>query len=497
MSKVARLLQADIRARNPRVIQKRSDAQFKQAVRSRLWEQAKAMAPEQAQQMFGPVPGFNGRSVDQVNKIMGRGGYWGRRLGNFLGDTFGMAANSTLRRGLVHATDMAGDAMADAVPYGNTIAFGAEHLAKLTGHGGYAVSGASAGPVTAVPSFDSSGGDVTTVRMRNREYLGAIPGSVAFALRSLRLNPGDIQTFPQLSKVAQFYDEYKFHGLVFYFKSTSSDTSNSSDTAIGTLMMGSTTDPVVAAPNSKTQMVRLDMGSEGKPSQDQFHGIECASSQIKYVRHGTQGEAARDSVFFDEGNFHIATEGQPGTVANPAICAVSRIGELWVSYDVELLRPRDDQGQGTPMYQGLSSINVNTFALCSNNVAGIRSLPLILANNSITFPQFITDGDYIITLQMSGVAVAAGPYSSKGPSITMVNGNVIADGGTSSETSAVGTAGAIQFYTYSIRVNAPGISQAVATFDLTGVFVNPTSSLPGTTSGLVKLQVVQVPTLSL
>lgn len=437
----------------------------------------------------------------QLMKIMGKGGYWGRRFGNWISDALGLAHNSTIRSGLVTASDAGGDLLASRIPYGSAIAAGAEQIAKLTGNGRYDLNQPMP-QASAVPSFDSSGGDVTTVRMRNREYLGAVAGSSAFTLRTLRLNPGDVQTFPQLSKVAQFYDEYRFHGLVFYFKSTSGETSSNADTAIGTVMMASTCDPMVAAPQNKTQLVRLDMNSEGKPSQDQAHGIECAAAGIKYVRHGSPGESSRDGVFFDEGNFHIATEGQPA--------GVTRIGELWVSYDIELLRPRDDQGQGTPMYYGVSSTAVNvTNNVMGSQVRAINTLPIALAGNTMTWPQYVTDGDYIVTLRLANAILADTPWSARAPAPTTNSFCTVLYFDNLAESSGISTSGyngptGAQFglnsravFQYYIRVNAPGTTQAVLTFGSDGVAPTVGGGYAQNSTGTVFLTVIQVPTLPL
>jgi len=75
-----------------------------------------------------------------------------------------------------------------------------------------------------------------------------------------------------------------------------------------------------------------------KPSQSLIHAIECdpkvSGFDILYVRdpsYDTTGECS-DRRFYDYGKFQVGTQGLPGSTGNT-------LGELWVSYDIELIKP--------------------------------------------------------------------------------------------------------------------------------------------------------------
>jgi len=188
---------------------------------------------------------------------------------------------------------------------------------------------------TEVPIFEDAGrGNI----VMHREYISdvitaATPG--VFQLQSYTINPGNGSTFPWLSTIAQNYEQYKVHGMVFMFKSTSGESVASTNTALGTVIMA--TDYNVNAPSyrSKNEMEQSQFAQSFKASKSAMHGIECAPGEIPinafYVRTGEV--ASNDSVkWYDMANFQIATQGFQAASVN--------IGELWVTYLIEFLKPQ-------------------------------------------------------------------------------------------------------------------------------------------------------------
>jgi hypothetical protein len=500
MSKVARLLQADIRSRNPRTIQRKSDYAFKSGIRQALWQRAQSMSPEEAQQLFSGVNGYADRDAAQIMKIMGKGGYWGERFGRWLG---GLTGNDTIKNWMGNAFSSAGDYVSAAIPGGSLIASGAEALAKATGHGSYGIgrrlplydrpvrmSGHGAyhmeTPSTAIQVGTFSQGDVEHINIKSREYLGAINGASAFTLSTLILNPGLLQTFPQLSKLAMHYEQYQFNGLIFWFHSTSGESTNSADTAIGELMMANQPDSTEANPLNKQQLVRMDSAKQAKPSIDQLHGVECAGAQIKFIRHGDPIEATQDAQRFDYGKFHLAVEG--------CNAAVTRLGELWVTYDVDLIRSRDSKGQEVGAYRAdiLTGSNSNLFSLTVPTIK-YASLPLTIAGNTVTFPQFVCDGDYQITLILFGIGTANTGFGQRCPQIATVTSCTILQNLNDSAFNASGSPGdnsdAFSVGHFAVRINAPGATQATVTFAPDGVWPASISTL----AGALRLVVSRVP----
>jgi len=328
---------------------------------------------------------------DIFGKVRGRGGYWGKMLGGFLG---GLTGNSTIKSLASSAFDSAGDYMAGVVPGGNMIASGAEMLHKsITGSGDYNMAGVQESMSGSVPSF--GGGEVDHIRIRSREYLGPISGSSDFQLfANLLINPGNHEAFPQLAKMAAHYQQYIMKGCIFYYKATSSVSVATADPSLGQVIMAFNYDSAEPPFESKAEMLQSQYCSAGAPPQDIAHGVECAAfsngSEVKRIRHGNPTENTGDPMNTDIGRFQLAVEGTNA--------AASRIGELWVTYDVMLLKGKDSRGSEIPA----ASFEFNN---CTNI---IWSIPVTKMNTlgatadgvdrQLTFPRFIDDGQFLVQM---------------------------------------------------------------------------------------------------
>jgi len=72
--------------------------------------------------------------------------------------------------------------------------------------------------------------------VRHREYMTDVYASQAFDITSYNINPGLLVSFPWLAQVADSFEQYKMRGLVYEFKSMSSDAvlSSGASSALGT-----------------------------------------------------------------------------------------------------------------------------------------------------------------------------------------------------------------------------------------------------------------------
>jgi len=175
------------------------------------------------------------------------------------------------------------------------------------------------------------GGDRSTV-VRHREYVQDITGSTAFSSTSFAVNPGNPTLFPWLAAIAQSYEQYKIHGLIFEYKSTSTDSINSVITALGTVIMA--TDYNVLNPNftTKIAMENFEFATSSKPSETMLHPLECDPSQTPTNEYFiAPAGSGGDMRFVNMANFQLATVGMQ---------AVGVIGELWCSFEIELIKPR-------------------------------------------------------------------------------------------------------------------------------------------------------------
>lgn len=203
-------------------------------------------------------------------------------------------------------------------------------LGSVTGFGDYKVNSNSL-MQNQVPVF-ASAHEVTTIK--HREFIRDINGTVNFTLQSFPINPGMRATFPWLSNVAKNYDQYRFRGVLFEFKTTSGTAVGSTNTALGTVIMATDYNAEEGLFPSKQSMEASQFACSSVPSMSLIHPIECAVTQtvlpLNYVR-SEPPSSTEDLRLYDLGNFQIATTGMQS--------GVTTIGELWVSYDVELYKP--------------------------------------------------------------------------------------------------------------------------------------------------------------
>lgn len=271
-------------------------------------------------------------------------------------------------------------------------------------------------------SLSSVGDETNSIVISNAEYLGdIIPSSSQFlSLYNLAINPGLASTFPWLSQLAQFYEEYSFEQLSFTFKSMTNEGATS---ASGSVIMATQYNPTNAAFTTKQQMENYDYAHSCKVTQNMAHGVECDPSKtgqnaVEYIRTGTLA-SNQDIKTYDLGIFQLAVN---GTTAS------GNVGELWVNYKVKLSKTK----MVTP---GTVSRNINAFAewslvpvaanllatpvkvadnTATQTISGSVSTPdsntgFVVGTNTLTFPNTITSGKYLVSLSavMSTAATTA------------------------------------------------------------------------------------------
>lgn len=199
---------------------------------------------------------------------------------------------------------------------------------RITGHGDYKILQNSLLLPGGVPQFGDS-----NIRIKKKEFLGDVKSTTGFSVQSYSVNPGLVATLPWLAAIASNYQQYVIHGMIYEFVSTSADALNSTNTALGKLIMA--TDYNVNNPPfaSTTAMLATKFCNLGKPAANLIHAIECDTKQnpVGVLNVRTTDLASGDPLkLYDLCNFQIATDGMQ---------AAATIGSLFVSYDIELIKP--------------------------------------------------------------------------------------------------------------------------------------------------------------
>lgn len=167
--------------------------------------------------------------------------------------------------------------------------------------------------------------------MRHREFLRDTSASVLPSFGIYRLNPTDPVTFPWLSVIANRFEQWRPLGIVFEFVSTCGDAVSSTDSSLGSVSMATQYDFYTPPFADKTQLLNHYYATSGKPSRNQMHAIECAPDKMFSDLLFTYDHSAGDLGNSDLGYTYVWREGSQ---------AAFTAGELWVTYDIELHKPK-------------------------------------------------------------------------------------------------------------------------------------------------------------
>lgn len=210
-------------------------------------------------------------------------------------------------------------------------------ISTITGYGSYNVDhntimtstqiGAAA---ENIPTFSKgSHGSTITHREFIRNVIVPNDGN-EFQNTVERLAIDNANIFPWLSKLSTRYQRYKVKGMVFQYRSISTDYNNSGSVAIAVNYN--------ATERGYTNMPALlnsQFACSAKPSVSFYAPVECDPKTHPdgfYIRHEDEINNMTDVRMSSVGVLNVATQGlslNQGTV----------LGELWVTYEIELIAP--------------------------------------------------------------------------------------------------------------------------------------------------------------
>lgn len=294
-----------------------------------------------------------------------------------------------------------------------------------------------------------------SVIVRHREYLFDVQATTAFTIQPLPINPGLIQTFPWLSNIAQHFEQYKFRGLLFEFKSLSSDAvlSSATSSALGSVVMATQYNALNPPFPDKFTMENYEFANSSKPSISFIHPVECAkrdtSIEELYVRGGA-APSGSDLRLYDLGTFNVATVGMQ---ADSGVA-----GELWCTYEVELIKPKINTAPEFSLavdHFHLTSDATNTEPFKNNVPDAGNTIGGSLGSTTYSWPGEVTEGMYLVLWYLSGASAVT-----LIPTRTFVNctGVNILLGDSISYVSTPAGAALINFNVSAIKITAAGAS---------------------------------------
>ncbi len=308
-------------------------------------------------------------------------------------------------------------------------------ISKWLGFGDYSVGTNSIvqKASTGIPMMHKEGQSVT---IRHREFIATVTSSTDFTvLKSFRLNPGDHETFPWLSTVANSFQEYKFKGVVFHYIPTSGHAISGTSPSLGSVMMQTSYRANDTPPDSKSELLNEYWSGEVVPSETFAHPIECNPAEnpfnVQYVRRG-EVPTGDNQLFYDLGVTHLCTQGQ---LANG-----NNLGDIWVTYEVELKKPivSSNVTSNATDYAGFSSL-----ATIAQPFAGMQK----------------TYGNLSITNQLSGFTIVSAPAGSYLVTIVLSGSTLGGSWGTPSFTNC-----ALTNYNTSARVSNISFNSSTVTY---------------------------------
>lgn len=196
------------------------------------------------------------------------------------------------------------------------------------------------------PSTGNRGGMVITYR----EFIQNVAPSENFRRMDFPIQPGLGLTFPFLSQLADSYEEYKIHACVFEFQTTCPDNviTAGASMGMGSVLMATNYNVNRRPFTDERSMENYEGCTSKKPSLSNIHVVQTKKGQtptgaLHWVRTGGT-LANEDKRLYDVGTFSLATIGQPTG-------STGVIGKLWVSYRVELFKPKYVGSQGSNLLQ--------------------------------------------------------------------------------------------------------------------------------------------------
>jgi len=256
-------------------------------------------------------------------------------------------------------------------------------ISRWLGSGDYSVAQNSivAKASTGVPLMHKTGQSIV---VRHKEFVCEVNSAVNFTVqRSFVLNPGLVQTFPWLSRLASNFQEYQIRGLVFHYVPTSGSVSGTNG-ALGSVMLTTSYRSNDSVPASKVELLNEYWAGESIPSEAFVHPVECAPQEnpfnIHYVRSGPV-PAGDNQLLYDVGTTHLCVGG--------AQAAGVSLGDLWVTYEVELKKPVVDSNvtQSPGWSAQLVSVAPTGSVFGATAItATYGNVPIVAQTSTITIP---------------------------------------------------------------------------------------------------------------
>lgn len=172
--------------------------------------------------------------------------------------------------------------------------------------------------------------DGQATRIAHREYIGSISMTSGFAAASYPIEPTSSFMFPWLRGISPNFQKWKLLGCVFEYVPTSTNAISGGSPAVGQVCMMIKYDDYAPNPTSLQNLLNCQGAVSGRPQDQIVCSVECDPGVTPlnplYIVH--PGGGVGDEHFYRYADLIVATQG-------PAV--YSNAGQLWVTYDMQLI----------------------------------------------------------------------------------------------------------------------------------------------------------------
>lgn len=178
------------------------------------------------------------------------------------------------------------------------------------------------------------------VIIQHREYIGEINGSTTFNALGYNIQPGLPSTFPWLSSIAKNFEKYRIRSMTLHFVNVSATSER------GRITMAYESDPLDPTPTNKIDLFAYSGCQEGAVWSPLSINIPCPKTTL-FTREGIV--PGTDLKTYDVGKLIIAA-------SNTADSSI--IGELFITYDIELMVPQPSECPGCSIFavEGVTAV---------------------------------------------------------------------------------------------------------------------------------------------
>lgn len=195
-------------------------------------------------------------------------------------------------------------------------------------------------------------GGVTNIK--HREYIGSVSMSATFVAAKYQIFPTTSFVFPWLSGIAHRWQKWKLLGMAFEYVPTSTNAISGGTPAVGQVSMVVNYDDYAPIPTSLQNMLNTQGSVSCRPQDEMVCAVECDAGQTPtnplFI---PDGGAIPDNKWFVFADLVLATQGP---------VAYSNAGQLWVTYDIDLISAYISPLFPTPNSFGINDGKDDVFA---------------------------------------------------------------------------------------------------------------------------------------